>query len=397
MNVFKSINSIWILSIIIILTGNFCSQNLSEQQILERLPQNLHTQITAAIEKSGENKKELLSAITDCPDDQIGSLGFLLSNMPERDLRELNKEFLLTNNSLAHKVLDSVQWAENIPHDIFLNYILPYVNLHERRDNWREDFYNRFLPLVKDIPTPGEAAVKLNNEIWDIINVKYSTKRAKADQSPYESMESGLASCTGLSIILIDACRAVGIPARFVGVPLWADHSGNHSWVEIWDNGWHYIGAGEPGPLDKTWFGERAEHSNDSEWKYSIYAASFKKTNVIFPPLFDTTATYVYADIVTDRYSKQVRDDGLVSLAIRLFEYKNGPRIAGSVTISEDGKLIDEGSTRDETYDYNDFLIFKIQPKRSYQIRIEVGGQIKEELFTTDDKKYQFYEVYFKE
>jgi len=348
MNVFKSINSIWILSIIIILTGNFCSQNLSEQQILERLPQNLHTKITTALEMNAENKKELLSAITDCPDDQIGSLGFLLSNMPERDLRELNKEFLLTNNSLAHKVLDSVQWAENIPHDIFLNYILPYVNLHERRDNWREDFYNRFLPLVKDIPTPGEAAVKLNNEIWDIINVKYSTKRAKADQSPYESMESGLASCTGLSIILIDACRAVGIPARFVGVPLWADHSGNHSWVEIWDNGWHYIGAGEPGPLDKTWFGERAEHSNDSEWKYSIYAASFKKTNVIFPPLFDTTATYVYADIVTDRYSKQVRDDGLVSLAIRLFEYKNGPRIAGSVTISEDGKLITE-SLKDYT------------------------------------------------
>ena len=65
-----------------------------------------------------------------------------------------------------------------------------------------------------------------------------------------ESMETGLASCTGLSILLIDACRSVGVPARFVGTPLWADGSGNHSWVEIWDGGWHFVGAAEPAGLE---------------------------------------------------------------------------------------------------------------------------------------------------
>ncbi len=64
--------------------------------------------------------------------------------------------------------------------------------MHERRDNWRKDFYNKFLPLVKNSETPSEAVLNLNEEIWDIINVHYSTKRPKADQSPYESIEAGL-------------------------------------------------------------------------------------------------------------------------------------------------------------------------------------------------------------
>jgi len=379
---------------LIFIISSACSQKSFEMRMLERIPQLYRAEAETAIKLGAENKKELLAAIAKCPEKQLDALGFLLANMPERDLKELSAEFVLKNIKLAYLAMDSIKWAENIPNDIFLNYILPYVNLHERRDDWREDFFARFLPLVIGLKTPGEAAVKLNDEIWDIVNVHYSTKRKKADQSPYESMESGLASCTGLSIILVDACRAAGIPARFVGVPLWADHSGNHSWVEISDDGWHFIGAGESGELNKTWFAERAELSNDSKWKYSIYAASFKKTNVIYPPLFDTTAVYVYGDIVTDRYSKQIRDDGHTALAIRLFKHKSGPRIKGKITVLQDGKLIGEGYTRDETSDFNDFLIINLKPNGAYQIQVEAEGKIKEEKITAGSDKYQFYEVY---
>jgi len=393
MKLYTSTKMLLIVLIFIICTG--CSQKSFEMRMLERIPQLYRAEAEAALKLCTENKKELIAAIERCPEDQLEALGFLIVNMPERDLKELSAEFLLKNIKLAYLAMDSVNWAENISNDIFLNYILPYVNLHERRDDWRDDFYTRFLPLVKDIQTSGEAAVKLNNEIWDIVNVHYSTKRKKADQSPYESMESGLASCTGLSILLIDACRAAGIPARFVGVPLWADHSGNHSWVEIWDDGWHFIGAGEPGPLNKTWFAQRAELSNDSKWKYSIYAASFKKTNVIYPPLFDTTAAYVYADIVTDRYSKQVRDDGHIALAVRLYDHTKGPRIKGEITVLQDGKIIGEGFTRDETSDFNDFLIFKLLAGQSYQIHADADGRTKDENIKLDDTKYQFIELHF--
>ena len=69
-------------------------------------------------------------------------------------------------------------------------------------------------------------------------------------------MESGRATCTGLSIILTDACRAVGIPARAVGTPMWSNGRGNHTWVEIWDNGWHFLGADEYDAkgLNHGWF-----------------------------------------------------------------------------------------------------------------------------------------------
>ncbi|KKK98536.1 hypothetical protein LCGC14_2641790, partial [marine sediment metagenome] len=147
--------------------------------------------------------------------------------------------------------MEKVPWGKQVPKDIFLNYVLPYVNLNERRDNWRKDFYTRFMPLIKGCKTPGDAGMALNSKVFPLVKVHYSKKRKKADQSPYESIKSGMASCTGLSILLVDACRACGVPARFVGTPLWSDKSGNHSWVEIWHEGkWHYTGGGEPGGKD---------------------------------------------------------------------------------------------------------------------------------------------------
>ena len=64
------------------------------------------------------------------------------------------------------------------------------------------------------------------------LSVKYSTARKRANQSPKESIEQGLASCTGLSILLADACRSVGVPARLAGIPSWKNKNGNHTWVE---------------------------------------------------------------------------------------------------------------------------------------------------------------------
>ncbi len=370
-----------------------CSTKADESKLSNYIGKDKETITNIAIKKAEKNSDQIIASIENCSDEQLEGLYFLLENMPERDLKSLSKKFLLENVELSYKILDSVKWGKKIPTNIFLNYVLPYANLHERRDNWRLDFLNQFLPLVKNCETTSEALIKLNNEIWDIINVHYSTKRPKADQSPYESIEAGLASCTGLSILLIDACRSVGIPARFVGVPLWKDHSGNHSWIEIWDNGWHFVGAGEPGPLDDTWFEKRAVLADDSNWKYSIYATSFKKTNVIFPPLFDSTATYVFADIITESYNKKISDDGLVTLAIRLYNHKDGERVEGNITVKNNGEIIAAGKSKDEKHDFNDFLIFRLSPMQNYNIIAELNGVSIEKEINTDNAKYQFCEL----
>merc|ERR1712110_657166 len=81
----------------------------------------------------------------------------------------------------------------------------------------------------------------------------------KANQTPMvmapvtETLRLGYASCTGMSILVANALRSVGIPARIVGTALWnRPEGGNHNWVEFWtgeqDGGWHYMDAA---PVEK--------------------------------------------------------------------------------------------------------------------------------------------------
>ena len=87
----------------------------------------------------------------------------------------------------------------------------------------------------------------------------------------------------GLSILLIDACRAVGIPARMVGTPRWTDNSGNHSWVEVWDREWSFVGACEPSKLNEGWFIGQAAKADESKPQNRIYATSFKAAGHLLP------------------------------------------------------------------------------------------------------------------
>jgi hypothetical protein len=133
----------------------------------------------------------------------------------------------------------------------------------------------------------------------------HPTKRQKPDQRPSESIAIGFASCTGLSILIADALRAAGIPARLAGAPRWTDESGNHTWVEVWDNGWHHIEAASPGPYDEAWFNEKAAVARPDDSLYRIYAASFKRKGLSFPLIWDLSIDYVAALNVTERYLRR--------------------------------------------------------------------------------------------
>ena len=146
------------------------------------------------------------------PEDQRKGMAFLVANMPDRDLKSLRADFLLENTALAYKARAEAAWGRQIPDELFLNNVLAYANLDEARDAWRKELYELCMPLVKDCKTPGEAAQKLNAAVFTKLNVRYSTQRKQACQSPRESIDQGMASCTGLSILLSDACRSVAIP-----------------------------------------------------------------------------------------------------------------------------------------------------------------------------------------
>ncbi|MCP4783764.1 MAG: polyhydroxyalkanoate depolymerase [Fuerstiella sp.] len=349
--------------------------SVSSSVLAEDLAEDLAVEVTAALERAGDNREQIQQALEQTPAEQRAGMRFLVAWMPDRDLTSLAAETLLENVRLAYKVWNEARWKDEVPERIFLNNVLPYASINERRDDWREDFQERFLPLVRDAGSPAEAAALLNQNIYKLLNVRYSTKRNRADQAPLESIRTGLASCTGLSVLLIDACRAVGVPARFAGTPLWTNKSGNHSWVEIWDDGWHFTGAAEPmgDKLDKAWFVGRAATAKRDDPQHAIYAVSYKRTPLTFPLVWDSTIDYVFAVNVTDRYTARAKKipAGHVEVQFLAIDGPNGDRCAAPITLSDAaGNRVFEGVTKDERFDANDHLSVLLRVGQNYDVEV---------------------------
>ena len=269
--------------------------------------------VQSALQRAPGNRESLEAALAALDGDARAALKFLIVNMPPQDLQTLPGPRLAEDVRLACQARDSAPWKAAIPAELFLNDVLPYACLDEARDPWRKDFHDRFAARIRDCRTPGAAALKLNTTLFKELNVRYhATKRPKPNQSPAESIRAGFASCTGLSILLVDACRAVGIPARIAGIPAWKDgqgdaqgrHGGNHTWVEVWDGRWHHLGAAESTALDQAWFTGKARGPavDPSDPWHRIYATSFRRTDLHFILPWAPATTWIPAVDVTGAY-----------------------------------------------------------------------------------------------
>jgi hypothetical protein len=324
--------------------------------VLDLLPPEARSVVAEQLAKAGDNGPELCNAIAQAPPEQREAVGFLIANMPESDLKKLGKDYLLSNVRYAYLAREATPWGSKIPKELFFEDVLPYASINERRDDWRKDFFDRFLPIAKDSPTPGEAVKRLNVEVFKTFNVAYhATKRPKPDQSPYESIQAGYASCTGLSILLIDAARAVGIPARMVGTPRWTDNSGNHSWVEVWDREWSFVGACEPSKLNEGWFISQAAKADESKPEHRIYATSFKTTDTHFPMVWKRSSREVPAEDVTRRYTLRRKVT---------FKSVDGP---GEITVRYQGRLVAQDVISDAT-------TFELPGDSSYEVLVKKAG-----------------------
>ena len=336
--------------------------------------------VSEALVRSGENREQLEAALDGVSDQQRRGMEFLIIHMPDEDLKSLSADYLLRNVKLAYKAWEESPWKDQIPEALFFNNVLPYANVNEARDDWRQDFYTRCKPMIEGLQSPAEAAALLNQKLFKQLNVKYSTKRNRADQGPEETIRTGLASCTGLSILLIDACRAVGIPARFVGTPLWANKSGNHSWVEVWDEGWHFTGACEPtgNELDKGWFKARAATALADHPLHAIYAVSYQKTPSAFPMVWAPRNQSVSAVNVTDRYTKgtEALPEGHVEVLIKVVD-QNGSRLSVPIAlVDQAGTTVFSGETKDDRFDTNDHWSAVLPLGGKYKVNLGSEGHL---------------------
>jgi len=355
--------------------------------------------VTTALSNSARNKAELSKALTEVPEAQRGGMKFLIENMPVVDLQSLSAAFLLDHVARVYETMAAAPWGKSIPDDIFLNDILPYASLNEARDGGRTRMKEIAAPLVVDCKTPGEAGLALNAQLFNTINVKYSTTRKKPDQSALESMKSGVATCSGLSILLVDACRAVGVPARVAGTPMWTNLRGNHTWVEIWDGEWGYVGAAEPDKngLNHGWFAGDAATAVEDVPRHAIYASSFKKTGISFPLVWDRGLDWVAAVNVTARYARKAAPlpEGKVRLLVKVLDKPSGQRVAAKVTLearSAKGPN-QEGTSRDDQADLNNILPFTVDPSVEYLLKVEHEGKIVEQKVLTGSQVEQTVQV----
>ena len=271
-------------------------------------PAESQPDLARSLERAGDNAAELKRAIETIEPAFRADMEWLVATMPEIDLKALKAEFLVKNVRLAERARAEAPWGKAIPESIFRQYVLPYVNVNERRDDWRQDFFDRFTKEAWKFRDPIDATKWINDHLPDALNVHFhATKRRKPDQSPYESMELNYASCTGLSILVIDACRACGIPARMVGCPAWKKVQGNHNWVEVWWDRWHNVGDSGSDPRGVDWVEERCRTETDpDDWVHAVYAAVWRPTNTKYPLVWAFEIEYVPAVNITRFYTDPV-------------------------------------------------------------------------------------------
>ena len=336
---------------------------------------------------------ELEALVENTPMEQQREMAFLLKNMPEFDREAMDLELLKENVEYAHLAREKYAWAKQLPEDVYLHDVLPYHVVDEVRDSWRKELYEMFSPAVDTCRTMYDAVCAVNANIPRLTGVDYNTKREKTNQSPRESMRQGMASCTGLAILLVDAYRAVGIPARFAGTASWHDNRGNHSWTEVWlDGQWRVTEYYFPSKLDHLWFMPDAAKANAEERTYAIYATRFGKADDWFPMVWADgdvegrpieelpkwvgaeNVTKHYQDLAYEQYTRHL--EAGTHTFIKIAGYKvagqtehSDDRVAMGVDVFCGTEQMGGGLTAGPLRDMNDMFSVLVEKNRTYELR----------------------------
>ena len=355
------------------------------------VPAEWRADLDAAI-ASSERGEELKAALETMDKSQRKDMAYLIINMPDFDRNGIDLELLKENVEYANIAREQFAWAQQLPEEVYLCDVLPYAVVDEVRDSWRKELYGIFAPEVEGCATMYDAVCAVNANIPRLTGVDYNTLREKTNQSPSESMRQGMASCTGLSILLVDAYRAVGIPARFVGTASWHDNRGNHSWTEVWlDGEWRVTEYYFPSQLDHLWFMPDASKAKADDRTYAIYATRFAGGNDWFPMVWADededgpieelpkwvgaeNVTQHYIDLAYEQYTRHL--EAGTHTFLRIAGYKeqgkteqSGDRVAMGVDIFRGTEQMGGGLTAGELRDMNDFFSVLLPKNTEYELR----------------------------
>ena len=152
------------------------------------------------------------------PKPEKEAVEYLLTWMSLSDLETLPTKTVAEAAHLAVTARKQTSWGPKVPEAIFLDAVVPYASVTEPRQSMRAEWAAKYGPLVKGTKSPGEAAMLVNSQPVQGHEGDLQHEAAADRPEPAESIAQGMATCTGLSIMLVDALRAVGVPSRLAGI-----------------------------------------------------------------------------------------------------------------------------------------------------------------------------------
>lgn len=267
-------------------------------------------------------------------------------------------------------------WSDSVPPALREEAVLPDRVADEEACNWRPTLTPLAETIVRPCRDAREAVLALASRLPDNTGVRYSIERRKHNMNALEALREKKVSCTGQSVLLVCALRAVDIPARMVGLLTWNHVRGNHSWVEAWFDGeWHMIEYGEK-DFNTPWVMENIGMLDPTREEQRIQAIS-PKGKIPFLPAFAMTQTLLPAVDVSDRYARLAQayytrsgrssaEQGL--LVDRETRDREAPRV---LIENAAGEIISEAFLPTDQDDVRRFASLRLPREGAYFLRIE--------------------------
>ncbi len=188
------------------------------------------------------------------------------------DTRYITAELLIKNIDLAFLAWKQNPWSANYSFDTFCEYILPYRNLIEPLEDWREDcqsLVNSSTLSLEDATDPVEACTQIIHNLQDFT---FIGKRPDPIPilSPHQMLFRREGSCPDLANFAVLVSRAMGVAVTFDYTPHYAASSNRHFWNTVIDKKGNHIP-----------FNSNSVNDSDESLPY-IYNANRKRMGKVF-------------------------------------------------------------------------------------------------------------------
>jgi hypothetical protein len=159
----------------------------------------------------------------------------------------IDNNLFIENIDLTFQLWNRYPWANDIPKDIFFNYLLPYKVYGEKTTHWRSYFNYTYKDSINSILQEIQEGKRheSTNEFYYRILVDDVGKWFKYESSPLqltqypgfdELMAVKQGNCFGWSYLNVMILRSLGIPATIDFIPLWGSKNSSHATDVFWDS-----------------------------------------------------------------------------------------------------------------------------------------------------------------